>query len=642
MENLLINMLEFIYNNFFTVAIIVTSLTLVIVTLRLVYMEYSFNKRLSVKKIFFGERRTFKVRRFTARRIFALFLAVVLISLIVVQSYGDPVSYQANTLTVTRQSDAVAVYESFYGKFFSNPFSTDLETPLEDNVAFKDVQAHQFEGFDFVVESNTHVYVLNQTGIQTLIKDQEGVSYQNSTTLDEPACEVERAEPQGMALIGESLVTVSIRSLGQCVTNPAPYSLRDTETVIQVYDTSGSLRLTETYVTRGHLTNMSVQEDAILLSTNTWIPFATDDFDINDYLPYVIEDNRSRETLLQNIPYIENSTPNSFVTISKVDLEAGIIDASSILTDYENQVYFRDTATIVAMDHINFSQASDVFEFRNPVESTDTSIVQFNHFDDDVYYYRTQVMDGERVPETSLFFVDSGIKVWTQDNLNRPRVHYLDEMLRYDLEKLLPYTDSIKAVGFENGYFYVKTDAETLNHYVYRDFSNGETVQVANANSGEFGDQYIQLTATRHLALNYFDNNRITYEIYDYVPGSSMFNLEYLIRADYTSLDLEISEQVNPSVSYIPHVSLLLIPTYRFTDSEINHASRFIEGYRLNGANYEEETLNLASLGAYSSPFTYRATAQRNRLIHITPGGFVVTDLVDIEVRQKTVFFPNP
>lgn len=643
MENLLINILEFLYNNIVTVAIIVTSLTLVSITLRLVYLEYRFNQRLSVKKIFFRERRTFKVRRFTFRRIAALVLAVTLIGLILFRAYGDPVSYQTNTLTLTQQSDAINVYESFYEKFFSNPFSADLETPLEENIAFKDVQEDTFEGFNFVAESDTHVYVLNQTGVQTLIKDAEGVSYQGSTIIDNPNCEVERAEPEGMALVGDSLVVVSIRSLGQCVTNPEPYSLRDTETIIQVYDTSGALRLEETFIVRGHLTNMSVQDEAIVLSTNTWIPFAENGFDIEEYLPYVVEDGRSRVTLLQNIPYIESSTPNTFVTIAKVDLGSGIVDSASILTDYQNQVHFRDNAAIVSVDHINFNQASDLFEFRDPVDSTDTSIVQFNHFGDDVYYFRTQVIEGQRVAGSSVFFVEEGLKAWTQDDEGIARVNYFNEMLRYDLEKTLKFTDSIEYVVFEHGYFYLKTDAETLNYYVYQDFANGETVQVANANDGFFGDQYIPLDMSRHLALNFFDNNRINYEIYDYFSGSSIFNLSYLIRADYPQLELAIDAQVNASIQYISNESLLLIPTYRFTDLETTQSpNRLIEGYRLIGSSPQLETLNMGSLGAFNSPFTYRSIALGNRLIHITPGGFLVTDLDDIEVRQKTVFFPNP
>jgi len=643
MENLLVNIFEFIYNNLITVAIIVTSLTLVSVTLRLVYLEYRFNQRLSVKKIFFGERRTFKVRRFTFRRIVALFMAVLLIGLIIFRAYGNPISYQTNTLTLTRQSEAVNVYEDFYGKFFSNPFSTDLQIPLEENVAFKDVQAVSFEGFDFMAESDSHVYILNQTGIQTLIKDREGLSYQGSTIIDNPSCEIERAEPQGMSLIDDSLVVVSIRSLGQCVTNPAPYSLRDTETIIQIYDTSGPLRLEESFAVRGHLTNLSVQASDVVLSTNTWIPFATNGFDIEDYLPYVVEDDRERVTLLQNIPYIERSSPNAFVTIAKVDLESRIIDSASVLTDYQNAVHFRHDAAIVTVDHVNFNQASDVFEFRNPVDSFDTSVIQFNHFDDDVYYFRTQVVEGEQVPGNALFFVEEGVKVWTQDDAGIPRIHFFNEMLRYDLEKTLEFRSTIERVVFKQGYFYVNTDAEALNHFTYQDFANGETVQVANTNAGFFGDRYVELDISRHLALTYFDNNRLNYEIYDYFSGSSLYNLSYLIRADYTRLDLEINEDIQPAFGYVSDASLLLIPTYRLTDDDtVNPFNRLIEGYRLIGTTPQKETLNMASLGAFSAPFTYRVLELEDRLAHFTPGGFIITDADDIEALQKTVFFPNP
>ncbi len=643
MENLLISIFEFIYNNIVTFGIIVTSLTLVTITLRLVYLEYRFNQKLSVKKIFFGERRTFKVRRFTARRIFALVLAVLLISLILVQAYGNPISYQTNTVSVNSQSDVEEIYESFYEKFFSNPFDSNLETPLDDDIAFKDVQSETFDGLDFTVDTPRYVYVLNRVGIQTLVIDDQGASYQGSTVLDNPACEIERVEPHGMTLIDDKLVVVGVKSYGQCVSSPAPYSLRDTETIVYVYDTAGPLMLEETYTVRGYLTDMSVQGGALLLSTNTWVPFATDNFDINDYLPYVIENNRQRETLLQNIPYIEGSTPNAFVTLAKIDINTTIIDSESVLTDYQNEVYFRDDAVIVMVDRFNFNQASDVFEFRDPIDSIDTSIIQLNHFDDDIYYFRTQVVPGERVTNDALFFVEEGVKVFTRTSQNTNLIHYFTDMLRYDLERELDFSEPIQQIVFEQNHFYIKTSADQLNYYIYRDFANGETVQVANQNEGYFGDLFFSLSSNRHLAVRVFDNNRINYEIYDQLPDSFLYNLSYLIREDYTDINVDIEQLNNASFSYVERESLLLIPTYRLADNqELVGTNRLIDIYHLTRIDNQVETLNMRTLGAFSSPFNYRVIALDDYLIHITPGGFILTDIDDVTDITQTVFFPNP
>lgn len=642
MDNLFLNILEFLYNNIVTVSIIVTSFILIYVTFRLAYLEYRFNQRLSVKKIFFRERRSFKVKQFTLRRAFAILLALALVGLIIFRAYGNPISYQANTLSVNTEQEALDIYETFNEKFFSNPFSSTLVVPQDSEDPFVSVQADSFEGFDFVTENDSHVYVLNQTGIQTLIKDSEGASYQGSTIIDNPTCEVERMQPQGLAFVGDYLAVVAVKSYGQCVSNPQPYVLRTTETIVLLYDYENTLELVERFVVRGHMTNLSVQGDDILLSTNTWIPFARSNFILESYLPYVIEDGQRRNTLLQNIPYIENSNPNSFVTVAKVSTNSLIVDSESILTDYQNDIHFREDAAVILVDYLNFNPVSEVFEFRNPVDSVDTSIVQFNHFDEDVYYFRTQIATGQQLENESLFFVANGIKLFTKDDSDLYRINFYNEMLRVDLEKELNIDANIERIVYDQNHFYIQTDATQLNHFIYRDFANGETVQVANQNDSFFKDSFRRLTSNRHIAINFFDNNRLTYFIFDSLPGSFIYNETFTIRKDYSNLGIEIDNETALGVQYIEEEQLLLIPPYRFSDIDnLSPSTQIIEGYYLVGLTPQLETVNMSRLAGFRSPFSYRAVYVNGRILHLTPGGFIVTDGRDISQTVKTVFFPN-
>ena len=641
MNSLWINILEFLYNNIFTVAIMTTAFTLIYVTLRLSYLEIKFNRQLSIKKILFGQRRQFKYRTFNNRRIFALILSMMLITLILIRAYGQPqVIFVRHTTSLSSNEQATQLYEDFYSKFFSNPFSPNLTSLQPDETPFNDIRSDNLEGLDFVIETNNHVFVLNLDGLQVLDFVNGRLDYFTTITLDLPDCLIERQTPLGMTLYDDQLIIVSTRSLGQCVTNPRPYELRDNTTVIQVIDLSNNYAITDTIKISGHLTNAQVLGSQLLVSTNQWIPFAANNFNLGNYLPYFVRNNNQIITPISDIRYIEDTSPNSFVTMTLIDWGRDSVEQVSLLSDYRNEVIFRNDAIILAFDKYEFLAASDIFEFRNPVDRLDTAVVQVNIFNEEIYYYRAQVAEGERVESGSLFLTEDGLITITQNRFRRGLVHFYNSTLRYDNQQLLDFVDRITDVEFENNYFYIRLDRQQTNHYLYAYQNAGEVELVATKNESTFGNFSRLIAPNTYLSLRVFDNQRYEIRVIrdnQVLPflKDEIFNLtgEPINEAFMGSFEI-----LNNFI-YDETTQRLTIPIYALSSVD---SSRKILIYNLLRPNQAPIEIDMTRIGEFQSPFVYRVVERNGRTYHITPGGYRETLSQEPENVILRFSFPSP
>ena len=640
MNSLWINILEFLYNNIITVAIIATAFTLLFVTLRLTYLERKFNRKLSIKKILFGQRRQFKYRTFNNRRIFALILSVMLIALILVRAYGSPqVIFVRHTTALESNEQALRIYEDFYSKFFSNPFSPNLSTPQPGDKSFEEVRSENLEGLDFVIETQNQVFVLNLEGVQVLDFVNGRLDYFTTISLDSPACPLERQTPLGMTLHNGKLIVVSSQSLGQCITNPDPYVLRENNTVIQVIDIRNNA-ITETIKISGHLTNARFDQSQLLIATNQWIPFATPNFNLGNYLPYYIFNNEQILTPIDEIRYIENTSPNSFVSLTLYDLGRDSIEQVSLLSDYDNQMVFREDAVILAFDQFDFYPASDIFEFRNPVESINTAVVQLNIFNEDIYFYRAQIAEGEKVASGSLFLVSDGLTVLTRNRLGRGLVHFYSPNLRYDNRQLLGFIDPIKKIQIENDYYYISLDRQLTNQYLYQYLSNGELELVATQNESVFGDFSRLIDSGTYLTLTIFDNQRFEISVIRQNPNLPFLTDEiFSITRDPINDSFKDSVEILNDINFNPVTQTLSIPIYAFSSTDSSRRILIFNVARPNQAPVEVE---LTRIGEFQSPFVYRKIERNGRVYHITPGGFRETFSNDPSNVIRFFSFPSP
>ena len=641
MNSLWINIVEFLYNNIITVAIITTAFTLLYVTLRLSYLEIKFNRQLSIKKILFGQRRQFKYRTFNNRRIFALILSVMLMALILVRAYGAPqVIFVRHTTSLESNEQATRIYEEFFSKFFSNPFSPSLTTPQPDEIPFEDIRSEHLEGLDFVIETQNQVFVLNLEGLQVLDFVNGRLDFFRTISLDTPECPIERQTPLGMRLVNNQIIIVSSQSLGQCVTNPRPYELRENNTVIQVIDITRNYAVTETIKISGHLTNARATESQLLVSTNQWIPFAANNFNLGNYLPYYIRNNQQTITSVSDIRYIENTSPNSFVTLTLIDFRENTVEQESLFSDYRNEVIFRNDAVLLAFDKFEFFAASDIFEFRNPVESMNTAVVQLNIFNEDIYFYRTQIAEGKRVDSGSLFIAEDGLVVITQSRFDRGLVHFYNTTLRYDNQQALNFVDPINHIRFKNNYFFIQLARQQTNHYLYQYMSAGQLELVATQNESTFGD-FARLIAPRtYLTLTVFDNQRFEISMIRQNQDLPFLKDElFSITGEPINESFIGSSEILSNFIFDPATQRLTIPIYALSSTD---SSRRIQIYNTLRPNQAPIEIDMTRIGEFQSPFVYRVIERNGRIYHITPGGFRETLSREPENVIRRFSFPGP
>ena len=641
MNSLLINIAEFLYNNLITVAIISTAFTLLYVTLRLSYLEVKLNRQLSIKKILFGQRRKFKYRTFNVRRVFALILSVLLIGLILVRAYGDPqVIFVRNTTSLESEEQTLGIYQDFYSKFFSNPFSPNLTTPQPDEVSFKSIRLEELEGLDFIIETENRVFVLNEEGLQVLDFVNGRLDHFRTISLDNPNCLIERQVPIGMAIYQDKILVVSSKSLGQCVTNPKPYVLRENQTIVQVIDLSQNLAISDTITISGHMTALRFDNENLYLTTNQWIPFAMVNFNLGNYLPYYITNNQKFTTSINDIRYIEDTRPNSFVSTTLINFRENSIEQVSLLSDYNNETVFRNDAVILAVDKFNFNPVSDIFEFRNPVASIDTSLVQLNILNNEIYYYRTQIAEGQRVQSGSMFITKDGINVFTNSRYGGGMVHFYNPNLRFDNQQSLTFVDNIEKIQFENNYFYLTLNRQQTNNYIYIYLDGGKLELVATQNESTFGGFYRQITSNMYLTFSIFDNQRFNIKVLRQNTASP-FLMNEVFSNTWEPIDdsFEGFNSILNNIGYNELTQQIYLPIYPFLNID---SSRKVLIYNLSRPNQVPIEVDLTRVGEFQSPFVYRVVERNGRTYHFTPAGYRETlsnDPGNIILRFS---FPSP
>jgi len=637
MQNTIIALLEFLYNNLLTIAIIFIGFLLLFTSTRLVYLEYRFNHSLNLKKILFGDRRAFRAKSFNFRRIIMFLLGFILISLIFYQAYGEPISYLRNTKEIESPEDAVAIYQDFNSKFYSDPFDNDLIVP-NDRISFQSSQAEAFTGFNYVVESPDHVFVQNQQGVQILSKSNGNVSFLREIAFATPQCSLEGLQPEGLAIYNNYLIVLSTESLGQCKTNPDVYALRDNRTHVAIYDLLTFEKLEE-YSVSGHLNDAYIDNQKIVLVNSTWIPFADDSLNIDEWLPFYIKEDLTVKQSLGEILYIEKTDPNSFVTVTRIDFLTDSIKQESILTDYQNQIDIRKDGVLIAIDVYNFNQASDLFELSNPVRTIDAAIVQFNVINEDVYYFRTQVLEGSLLTNDALFVAENGVKVFTKRSSGSNRVHYLTNTLRYDSEDSLVNSFLVESIIFENNYFYIEYDKDFARHYTY--LNQDDSIElIATRNDSTFFDAYHKINATQYISIQQFDNDKIYIYLLEHFVGGSLYESKIEVEYRMSSKEVDLRNEDLKDINVIGNSNNLLVPSHLYSDFDLStvedNTVHLYDGY-----SNLIQSMRLGPLGQFKSPFAYRVIKYGENLIHITPGGYQITDLNDIGTIERTIYFGN-
>ena len=261
-----IEVFEFIYNNFVVVGIIVLSITLFFLVIRMFYLEYRFNKHLSMRKIISRNLELYRFQQLTFRRFLAILLPIALIVLILIQAFVNMRSVEENSMVLNDESDVLSVYEDFFGKFLTTPFQPDIEDPVELSESARVEQVNAYENVDFVARLDNRIFVLNSNGVDIVRVDGRDSEHIRRLPLMNFACEAEQFFPEGLFIHEETLVVIVSFAEGQCENRIIPYHLREHSVKIFFFDLSmPSYPRTHDYRISGILTNLRQDNGQMLV-----------------------------------------------------------------------------------------------------------------------------------------------------------------------------------------------------------------------------------------------------------------------------------------------------------------------------------------------------------------------------------------
>jgi hypothetical protein len=310
------------------------------------------------------------------------------------------------------------------------------------------------------------------------------------------------------------------------------------------------------------------------------------------------------------------------------------------LSDYRNQVIFRDDAVVLVMDKYEFFPVSDIFEFRNPVETLNTAVVQLNIFNNEIYFYRTQIAEGSRVESGSLFFTSDGLQVFTQSRFGRGLAHFYNPTLRYDNMTSLSFVDPIDWVRFENEYFYISLNRQQTNNYIYAYELAGNMTLVATQNDPTFGEFTRNIAPGRYLALTLFDNQRFNLSVLSQNAQLPFIqDTQLSLTLDQFSESFDVNNGTLNNIIFDPLTRNLFIPIYAFRNVD---SSRSVLIYNILNPNRDPLEVEMSRIGDFQSPFIYRVIERNGRIYHFTPGGFRETLSSDPENVTRRFSFPSP
>lgn len=639
-----IEVLEFLYNNFIVVGIIGLSVTLFILVLHNLYLEYRFNKRLSMKKMLLRNLERYRLKQLTFRRFLGLALPIALFVLILIQAFSRTIPAQEHAVFIEDEADILNIYENFYAKFITTPFEPQLERPFEPSQSDQFARINEFKGMDFIAQAGLQLFILNQKGVQVTRLNGVNSSFERTLTLIEPDCEAERYSPEGLFINGNQLVAVVSQSLGQCSEQFLPYHLRDHSVEVFVFDLSSqTLTLRDRYSFSGILSQLHRHEGVLMMGVTNYLAFSDPSFTLSRALPRIRINARSLRVPIEGIVHIENTVPNSFISLHALDLERKEVASQTLLTDFVHTIEIRKDAILFMTDSFVFAPASEIFEFRNPIERVRTSLTQFDFRDGELNYHLTHKVDGERL-EDGLHLTDDATVMITRQPI-RFHIHYFDETLERVHEQTFLPRFMISKIVFDNHYLYFLPASAGNPTTIFKRTEEHEYHLVRELDVIFMQEHLRQLDSTWVLGVSNLQNNMLNANIIDRSNA-----VELTVRAqslvDYSVYGYILLDDFNPiqevvMFSYLGQ-RILMWPVFSgaLRDLEAESSSSMVT-FRVDHRGLQEGTaFTLQGLESFRYPFAYRSIVHQNYWVHITPGGLIFAPLGAWDQADRIIRFP--
>ena len=633
---MLFNIFEFIYNNIFVVSIITVSFFLAIVFGRKWYEEVKMNKRLNIKKNMLRNLRNVSFRLPSLTRTLRVFVPIIFLGLFFLVSFDVPKENTHHVKSVENKQVFRSIYEEFNENFYSTPLqdTSILEEASDENTSLEEISKERIDGLDYVASDDDFVYVANNSNIKIISETEESFKIEKVIPYPqiEESCDEQAFDLEGIALSSNKLLVVGTFSQAQCEDSTKSL-FSGSETIVRTYLKDGGFEMTDEYIISGHMNQGYYEDGKLILVSNAFLPADPDLENPEKYLPYVDYNDDREMANFRDLRYIENTNPNTFVSLLLIDVDSGEYDFETTLSDYKYRLAMNRDSVYLVTSAYEFGTPSEVFEMQNPIEKTHTIISKFSLKDNVIYYSKTSMHENMVMPlngliqegdavfalfkteETyRLYWFDSNIalKDYIQVDISEPyhRMEFInDSIFVYEKNIELPTNEvllsnnqmeamdrdddeklditSIYALSNPNTYLTLTTNDTSLSFKLIAE--NGNEVDTFDLNLSKFNI---------HPPLRYFDNKALNID----VQGHRV---------------------------YFPLAALSEDPNYLFKETVL------VLSLREEREIMEKPVIELKNIANPAIPFVYRLVSIADHHYHVTPTGIFMTINENEEVIKK-------
>jgi len=633
---MLFNIFEFIYNNIFVVSIITVSFFLAIVFGRKWYEEVKMNKRLNIKKNMLRNLRNVSFRLPSLTRTLRVFVPIIFLGLFFLVSFDVPKENTHHVKSVENKQVFRSIYEEFNENFYSTPLqdTSILEEARDENTSLEEISKERIDGLDYVASDDDFVYVANNSNIKIISETEESFKIEKVIPYPqiEESCDEQAFDLEGIALSSNKLLVVGTFSQAQCEDSTKGL-FSGSETIVRTYLKDGGFEMTDEYIISGHMNQGYYEDGKLILVSNAFLPADPDLENPEKYLPYVDYNDDREMANFRDLRYIENTNPNTFVSLLLIDVDSGEYDFETTLSDYKYRLAMNRDSVYLVTSAYEFGTPSEVFEMQNPIEKTHTIISKFSLKDNVIYYSKTSMHENMVMPLNGV--IQEGDAVFALFNTEETyRLYWFDSNIALKDYIQVDISEPYHRMEFINDSIFVyeknielPTNEVLLsnNQMEVMDRDDDEKLDITSIYALSNPNTYLTLTTNdTSLSFKLIAENGNEVDTFDL--NLSKFNIHPPLRYfDNKALNIDVQGHR----VYFPLAALSEDPNYLFKETVL------VLSLREEREIMEKPVIELKNIANPAIPFVYRLVSIADHHYHVTPTGIFMTINENEEVIKK-------
>jgi hypothetical protein len=347
---------------------------------------------------------------------------------------------------------------------------------------------------------------------------------------------------------------------------------------------------------------------------------------LEGYFPSITH-NENRETAnFSGLRYIENTNPNTFLSLSLIDVDTGDYDFETLLTDYKTLFELNKDHAYLATNAYEFDSTSEVFEMQNPISATHTILSDFTFKNDEILLSKTRQKENMTPSFDSLIDTGSGVVALLRSETEHHLLRF-DESMEETDELTWPFSRTYQKMRHVDGSLYLYEERVPIKEIR---LSNSEMI---NPNDPDF--QKASIYSLHPLEASPMKLVLIEKE------GSLMFEIlsdedvvvdEFIIEDSSVSPYLDrhsVQKSTNEDTFFIPYIAL------KTSSNTIEEDKIMVLNVRDEREIMAEAFIEMKNIPNPKVPFVYRHLSIEGEAFHITPSGVFVTSGSANEVTRK-------